>query len=73
MPVPVDIHLWHTSVVTYPADRHQGKSFIVRADEVLLEDFDTAVSATDSDRNSTVRRFMAWFARHPDAELPERP
>ncbi len=53
-------------------DRHTNRGFLVRAPDELRDEFDAAVAAVGSDRNSMVRQLMAWFAGRED-DPPDRP
>lgn len=58
----------------FMANMHKHRQRVVRGipdDEV--EAFDEAARAASSDRSAVTRALWAWYAGHPDAELPERP
>lgn len=44
---------------------------IIRVDDSLWNEFGRAVG--DRNRSKVIRQFIAWYLRHPGAEIPEPP
>lgn len=42
-------------------------------EEDLWTDFEAATRRGHTDRSAELRRYMEWYVRRPDVELPERP
>jgi hypothetical protein len=56
-----------------PATGHGDVASVRPKVQGLTEVFDAAAAAAGSNRSEMTAILWAWFARVPDAELPERP